>query len=179
MELFGHVNGTGTTAFDGRTERTYLTAHLITGQSSGGGDSVWSESDGKATYDGTAVVKKNFVVNEGRDGGVHLANDGMNSDFFPVTRTASKLGTWGTVRVHATKDYDGLRIIGDTGQSRPFFRVVDSTGVEKFKIDNTGAVTSNSKALALTEEVDKKLAIKDKIIEKLEARLTKLEKRVK
>ena len=55
----------------------------------------------------------------------------------------------------------------------------DSTGVEKFKVDNTGAVTSNSKSLALTEDVDKKLAIKDKLIEKLSARLDKLEKKLK
>ena len=110
---------------------------------------------------------------------MHLDTDGINNDFLPVSRTASKLGTWGTVRVHTTKDHEGLRIIGDTGQSKAFFRVVDSTGVEKFKVDNTGAVTSNSKSLALTEEVDTKLAIKDKLIEKLSDRLDKLEKKLK
>jgi len=44
---------------------------------------------------------------------------------------------------------------------------------------STGRFFRSTAVMYSAEEVDKKLAIKDKIIEQLEARLTKLEKRIK
>ena len=46
-------------------------------------------------------------------------------------------------------------------------------------IGSDGQMFKSTTAMYSAEEVDKRLAIKDKIIEALEARLTKLEKRIK
>ena len=51
-------------------------------------------------------------------------------------------------------------------------------GAPNVHIAASGALYRGSTAYT-AEEVDKKLAVKDKLIEKLEARLTKLEARIK
>ena len=71
-------------------------------------------------------------------------------------------------------------ILNPSGQ----VRIVDLPSTTKsatanVHCDNVGNLYYSDTAYYSTEEVDKKLAIKDKLIEKLSARLDELEKRVK
>jgi hypothetical protein len=72
-----------------------------------------------------------------------------------------------------------MRIAPDGGIRFPQAVVVTSTGTPNMYIDSNGKIFKSTASTYSTEEVDKKLAIKDKLIEKLSERLDKLEKKLK
>ena len=226
LELWGIVT-TPTAVVDKRINNTFLSAHLITGQSSGGGDSVWTEVGNTVTYE------KNHTMSVGDTWRPHLAtnlndiqfgnydisyngielkskvtsgicftnNDTTREGMISYNHDTNHLGF--TVEGAEKFKIEDTRVTNKTGTFKNegmYQNHVDSTasrsalklynpngniGTIRTQASNVyfdGLVTTFSQVENLEStfaEVDKKLAIKDKIIEKLEARLTKLEARIK
>ena len=148
LELFGYVKTTGTAGIDSNDYRTYLSAVLVSGGSASG-DSIWTEEDGKAVYDGDGMK----VLVDG--------TEAMSIEGDPTIGKV-KIGTAAGLQiqnVQTTSDSSNIPncYIGDAGD------IVKQTNPTVYSI----------------EQVDKKLAIKDKLIEKLSERLDALEKKLK
>lgn len=74
-------------------------------------------------------------------GGVHLSDDGINVDIVSNGRTSGLNATWASLRIHPDAGYQGLRVVGDTGQTADCMSVVDSNGNPHFVINNNGYIT--------------------------------------
>ena len=88
----------------------------------------------------------------------------INSDVTTITSTEGKLA---------------FRIATNGHVRFPETVKLDPKGTPNVYIDSTGRIFKSSSTSYSTEEVDKKLAIKDKLIEKLEVRLKKIEDQLK
>ena len=235
-----HASGTNLPIKTG-SNTTYFTASLITGQSSGGGsasgDSIWTEVDGKAVYDGDIKVNGLTV---GKGGGNVLTNTafGVNAlanaedtnQNTAVGFSALSNITLGGSNTAIGVDAGKLLTVGDNNiiignDAQPSESVVNNEvtiGNREIKktrlmgivqlfgkgIEYTGAggsntigfkwrasggerliatidnvkdfpIASTTRLAEVEEAFDKKLAIKDKLIEKLSKRLDKLEARMK
>ena len=159
---------------------TYLSAVLVSGGSASG-DSIWTEEDGKAVYDGEVEAKKLTVYGSGD-------YNNANSVEFYNTSTGIKNyiqgnSSSGYLYVDLNKSADPAStafIIRSSGENIAQFHRTQS-GVIETKLYNK--VTLDGTPITTTDDVDtaidKKLAIKDKLIEKLSERLDKLEKKLK
>ena len=136
IELWGRVESTGTCAIHSGETRTHLSAVLVSGGSASG-DSIWTEEDGKAVYDGN---------------GMEVSVNGTE---------AMTINKNGRVTLNQTPS------LATTVQQGNVY------------MNETGALYLSTTSTYSAEEVDKKLAIKDKLIEKLSDRLDKLEKKLK
>ena len=117
-------------------------------------DSIWTEVDGKAVYDGDGMsvsVDGSEVLKIASDETLMTSYDGQ-----PAFRIASN----GSVRFPETVNFP-------------------LQGTANVYIDGNGRLHRATYTPYTTEEVDKKLAAKDKLIEKLSERLDSLEKKLK
>jgi hypothetical protein len=102
-----------------------------------------------------------FVLNNDASGNTGISTKG-NIIFNSNGSARMSLLSTGSMK------FDNASVWGTTASSGNLY--VDPT---------SGMVSRSTATLYSTEEVDKKLAIKDKLIEKMSARLDKLEKRMK
>ena len=86
----------------------------------------------------------------------------------------------GTLDFQTNTSTVALNLRGDGRVSMPAYYSLDtSPSPPNIFIASGGRLYKSTATTYTAEEVDTKLAVKDKIIEKLEARLTKLEARIK
>jgi hypothetical protein len=72
IELYASANSTSP-EITSDLRRTHLSAVLVSGGSASGGDSIWTEEDGKAVYDGVVKSTSHFNTNgDGTAGGIHF-----------------------------------------------------------------------------------------------------------
>jgi hypothetical protein len=102
------VKGTATPEDKDSLFRTSLSAHLITGQSTGGGsasgDSIWTEEDGKAVYDGDIEVNG---VTTGQGNNKNVKNTALG-----INALSKDVGT-GAVDAHGSNTAIGDRSMQD------------------------------------------------------------------
>ena len=84
LELFGQVTSTGTCGILSDSSVTYLSAVLVSG---GSGDSIWTEEDGVATYDGDVATTGTFTASGTINTGVSVNCSGVNLGGSSVTGT--------------------------------------------------------------------------------------------
>ena len=86
---------------------------------------------------------------------------------------------WGDIALH-TNGGDRLIIDNDGAVKMPsVYNGFNTSNAPNIYMSSDGMLHRSTSAFYSTEEVDKKLAVKDKLIEKLSVRLDKLEKKVK
>ena len=208
LELYGLVNSTGTCAFRSENDLTYLSAVLVSGGSASG-DSIWTEEDGKAVYDGNVEVNGNLqniketANNVGAESKLTSKKADKSSSVFSnlssaFYNSAGELPTYTQIRSTVTNSTKGseeaniyfygmqggtltekLKITGAGQLMTPRTYIDTTTDPANLNVRSDGLLRRSTATMYSTEEVDKKLAIKDKLIEKLSARLDALEKRVK
>jgi hypothetical protein len=145
---------------------------------SSGGDSIWTEESGKAVYDGDVIVgsKTNGT-------GKLQVSDGANYTFDVKSGSSGNViigGTSGTGLQLQSGGIVAMSIHKDGILNFPFATFPSGSNAGyTLKMNSGGNVYRDTTANYSAEEVDKKLAIKDKLIEKLSARLDKLEKKLK
>ena len=166
LELFGQVKSSGTCGIESASKDTFLSAVLVSG---GSGDSIWTEEDGDAVLeDGFVKVKRdgqeiNITPSYGGVGG----NSIIETDDNPIgLMSNSKLGL--TIQTNG-KVYMPSEAAWSTSAS---------ASPNIFVNPDTGELIKTTTTYYSTQDVDKMLAIKDKLIEKLSARLDSLEKKV-
>ena len=156
-----------------------------------GGDSVWEVTGGgNAKYDG-AVISTSYY--KSADDGLQLRDSAVSVsrvDNDLVLSTANterlKIGADGSIlmtdnsgnnlfKVNATSTHINTSVLKAPNHET----ISGSEYVPNMHITDSGYIRKTTATTYSAEEVDKKLAIKDKIIEKLSARLDALEKRVK
>ena len=161
----------------------------------GTGDSIWTEEDGRAVYDGVVKMTRNdntlwFNADTGNSGqkstieANELAleiktNSAKSITFSPNMTEAMQITDSGELYYKLRDGSTTFRLLED---GRVWFPKVKDTITENppnLFINSAGELIKSTATTYSTEEVDKKLAIKDKLIEKLSARLDELEKRVK
>jgi hypothetical protein len=166
IELYGSCDSTGTRSiFSGKT-RTYLSAVLVSGGSASG-DSIWTEEDGVAKYSGDVKAGSTYGT------GITIGQNG-NSIKYSKDNTLQ----------FNTNDTEAFILQSD---GRAIFpqtpKIYISPEKANLTMDSTGGLFLSSATTYSAEEtetaIDKKLAIKDKLIEKLSERLDKLEKKLK
>ena len=180
LELWGRVVSTGTCSIQSLSTVTFLSAVLVSGGSASG-DSIWTEEDGSVLY--SAEDRARILLSEtNSDRGVGVGSwnnkkylestgDGdfiisHNSD---SDRLVFKIGG-------GPKSKEAMTI----GDNNITMAVTETAGVPNMHINATsGRIFRSTTVMYSAEEVDKKLAIKDKLIEKLSDRLDKLEKKLK
>jgi hypothetical protein len=174
-----------------------------------GGDSIWSDVDGdavletdgkKLTIDAnvaelgakaritTDTNSLEFNVGSGglpdmivNDGFVKLQRDGQEINLNP------SYGDTGNAIIESNDPIGlmsgsklGLLVKTDGSIDMPqVYNGFNTSNGPNIYMSSDGKLHRSTSAFYSTEEVDKKLAIKDKLIEKLSARLDKLEKKVK
>ena len=190
IELYGRVDSTGTCAISSNGSYTFLSAVLVSG---GSGDSIWTEEDGVATYDGAINVNKDTTgtyatLTGSSDGGRGLAF--ISAD---VDQTSSGgivyPGASHTLNVQSGAGelkfaINGIERMSINGVGQINMALTETPAVPNMHINATSGNVFRSTAVMYSADetetaIDKKLATKDKIIEALEARLTKLEARNK
>ena len=131
-----------------------------------GGDSIWTDVDGDAVLeDGFVKIKRNdkeININpDYADTNTSVIESGYPLSLISNSKIGLTVNTDGSVDMPSV--YDGF----NTSNSANIYMSSD------------GKLHRSTTATYSTEEVDEKLAIKDKLIEKLSARLDALEKKVK
>jgi len=165
LELHCQVSSTGTCGIDSNAANTYLSAVLVSG---GSGDSIWTEEDGKAVYDGAVKMQDNTILTTSSSAQLSLRK-GSGGEEFIINNDAS-----GNVGISAPSN-----LTFNSNGNVNFSNLPETASVPNMHYSAGGYLYKSTAAFYSTEEVDEKLATKDKIIEALEARLTKLEKRIK
>ena len=180
LELMAYITvATGTGTVDNRITHTYLSAVLVSGGSASG-DSIWTESGNDVFFTNN---NNGLYINTAEPNSVNLIGyDGTTfSDIWlrggGTPNTGVGVMADGNINIRGTTTLnDNLTI--NTGE----LLVPDmSTTVQPSNvyIDGKGQFYKSTTAFYSADDVDKKLAIKDKLIEKLSARLDELEKKVK
>ena len=158
--------------------------------SEGGGSSLWTEADGVVEYDGGVAGEQFYIEQFSGDranyikkyadpdntiefssafGGFKFLTDGTNNEALILARDGKV--TIPTGNVDITKVVTAEKFVSTTGAT-----TADAPNVH---MTAGGSIIKSTTATYSAEEVDARLAIKDKLIEKLSARLDKLEKKVK
>jgi hypothetical protein len=158
--------------------------------SSGGGDSIWTEEDGKAVYDGNVGIGGTPADFNGTN--LHVKSDDVASVLAEANgRVTQILANEAAGCVVGARSNHGLQIITNdqtrmtiSREGSLFAPAVwnDTASVGETPnvcVGNDGKLFRSLTTTYSAEEVDKKLAIKDKLIEKLSDRLDKLEKKLK
>jgi hypothetical protein len=206
LELYGYLKSTGDCGVRGGIEMSHLSAVLVSGGSSSG-DSIWTDVDGKAVYDGEVNISLDEPDGSGATDALVIQNsadqsgDGSTIKFLcgksteagaqitAVGRTLNKAdlvfstgnADLMTLDVNGTVKFGTNMTIGNTG-------VISAQGINDTTtnalapnvcVDGLGVLRKSTVVTYSVEEVDKKLAVKDKLIEKLSDRLDKLEKKLK
>jgi hypothetical protein len=165
IELYASANSTSP-EITSDLRRTHLSAVLVSGGSASG-DSIWTEEDGVAKYSGDVKAGSTYGT------GITIGQNG-NSIKYSKDNTL-QFNTNDTEAVILQSD--GRAIFPQTP------KIYVSPEKANLTMDSTGGLFLSSATTYSAEEtetaIDKKLAIKDKLIEKLSARLDELEKRVK
>ena len=134
-----------------------------TGGASSGGDSIWTDVDGDAVLetDGKKLTIDANVAELGAK--ARITTDTPSLEF--------KVGSGGLPDM----------TIGGTGviSAQGIYDLTTNAVAPNVCVDGGGVLRRSTVATYSAEEVDARLAIKDKLIEKLSARLDALEKRVK
>lgn len=147
----------------------------IVGYNGAEANDLWLRSGGSPNSglgiktDGTIQFKNNTGIQFAKDGAENFGAINLNGS----GGTSSSLG-------FVCNDYEGFWLDGQGRFRSPSIR--DNTTVSPANIyinPDNGQIERSTSSLYTAEEVDKKLAIKDKLIEKLSARLDELEKKVK
>jgi len=202
IELYGKIFGNGTCEINKAPASTFLSAVLVSGGAKGEkgdtGDSIWTDVDGDAVLetDGKKLTIDANVAELGAKARITTDTNSLEfnvgsgslpemsiNDSGDVTATgkiiaSNNLGGYNVDLMGQGISYAGVTVGGGSG-NRIAFRwaspkivgVVDNSAVVPLVVD--------SELKAVEVEFDKKLAIKDKLIEKLSARLDKLEKKLK
>ena len=148
---------------------TFLSAVLVSGGSASG-DSIWTESGNDVFF---ANNDNGLYVNTEEPNSVNLV--GYNGTTFnDIWLRGGNTPNTG-VGVMA----DGSVKIPNAVNSTGTYSNVSTGGVPNMYIAPDGTFYRSTASFYSTEEVDKMLTIKDKLIEKLSARLDSLEKKVK
>jgi len=173
LELYGLVTCDGDTGgFFNAWSYTYLSAVLVSGGSASG-DSIWTEEDGNAVYDGSVVLNDDTSPN------VLFKSGGDEKGYIRTMMPFESLqlnGKGGMIL--SANSIEGLKLGADGTMFMP--NIPDTSGVAgNLRITGSGEIKRTLDSTYTAKEVDNKLAIKDKLIEKLSARLDALEKRVK
>ena len=173
LELYGLVTCDGDTGgFFNAWSYTYLSAVLVSGGSASG-DSIWTEEDGNAVYDGSVVLNDDTSPN------VLFKSGGDEKGYIRTMMPFESLqlnGKGGMIL--SANSIEGLKLGADGTMFMP--NIPDTSGVAgNLRITGSGEIKRTLDSTYTAKEVDNKLAIKDKLIEKLSARLDELEKRVK
>ena len=175
IELWGKIKYTAGGQVINGTTSVYLSAVLVSG---GSGDSIWTEEDGKAVYDGGIDIKSNIKFTERTGGNEFYVGPVASSGDFGIDNNS----TTGKIRF-VTNSTEVMAINSDGHVIMPKTPSVTLPDISRPNVHMGGDgkiyKTTESARTYTTEEVDNKLAIKDKLIEKLSARLDALEKRVK
>jgi hypothetical protein len=142
------------------------------------GDSMWTDVDGDAVLE---TDGKKLTID------ANVAELGAKARITTDTNSLElKVGSGSLPEMIINSD--GAVGMGDTALFQAngaikFSTLGDAAGVPNFHIGASGYVYRSTTTMYSAEEtetaIDKKLAIKDKLIEKLSARLDKLEKRIK
>jgi hypothetical protein len=153
---------------------TYLSAVLVSGGSSSGGDSIWTEEDGKAVYDGGVKVGDNAIqttsavaqlsLQKGAVGTEFTINNDVNGDVGISSKGNMIFNSNGSTRMSllatGSMKFNNVAVWGNTTKSGNLY--VDPAN---------GMVSRSTATMYSAEEVDKKLAVMQKIIDKLEKRI--------
>ena len=154
--------------------------------SGGSGDSIWSDVDGDAVLetDGKKLTIDANVAELGAKARITTDTNSLEfnvgSGSVPEMTIASDgaVVTTGKVTVGESLSVAGNGVF-QASMTAKDLPTVGPASTPNLHINANGAFYKTSWAGYSVEEVDKKLAIKDKLIEKLSARLDKLEKKVK
>jgi hypothetical protein len=128
-----------------------------------GGDSIWTQDGVIATHEG--------VVRADRNGNKINLNPDMSNG-------GTKAIIDSTLPMHFEVNGNEAMVIKSDGLVG-ILNIRDTVQTPNVYVDGGGDLYKSTTATYSAEEVDKKLAIKDKLIEKLSARLDDLEKKVK
>ena len=128
--------------------------------SSGATDALVIKNSADQSGDGSAI---RFLCGQSKDYGAQIT---------AIGRAYNKADL-----VFTTGDTDAMVIKSDGLVG--ILNIRDTVQTPNVYVDGGGDLYKSTTATYSAEEVDKKLAIKDKLIEKLSARLDKLEKKVK
>jgi len=156
----------------------------------GTGDSVWTEEDGKAKYDGDIEVN-GVTVGTGEvelQGNLFTFGDKVVHQNLPTTATESNLYLEpsdgrlyrSTYSIDQAPEVTLQGNLVTYGERVAHLNLPTTTTPSNIYLEPTnGRLYRSTTTSYSAEEVDNKLAIKDKLIEKLSARLDELEKKVK
>jgi len=172
------------------------TETISVGGGTGGGDSIWSDVDGDAVLE-TDGKKLTIDANVAELGAKARISTDTNSLEFNVGSgslpemtitsdggvevnnvTVGKIKSPGDISFHSNDE--NIMTIASGRLILPTTPGLYNTPMKpNMFIDDTGVVIKSVAIMYSAEEVDKKLTIKDKLIEKLSARLDELEKKLK
>jgi len=203
LELYAYLEvASGTARVESSPISTFLSAVLVSGGSASG-DSIWTEVDGEAVYDGDIEVNG---ITVGRGSGAVATNTSVGVNSLNSNTNGAGNTALGYDAGTALTSGSNCTIIGRGAQaSSPIINNEVTIGnddvtltrlrgkllmtgnsiwqttanVPNMYVHSSGEVMKSSATFYSAEEVDGKLAIKDTLIEKLSARLDELEKKVK
>jgi hypothetical protein len=176
IELYGSCDSTGTRSiFSGKT-RTYLSAVLVSGGSASGGDSIWKQNGTNVSLkdDSVQFIDKGTFTKQ-----VIFSPDGSQNLKTEVLDNGKNLIASSNAINFEANGNQGMRISSDGLVYVPKSYDTTANASPNVVFNAEGKLMRSTVTSYSAEEVDKKLAIKDKLIEKLSARLDKLEKKLK
>ena len=147
---------------------TFLSAVLVSGGSASG-DSIWTEEDGNAFFDGKVVSK---------GGSMHVLEPSVSGILLRQLGGVNRIDSYDdpiTTEHPLHLKADGFKFEGKGG---PELMTIASDG----RVDIIGSLYVNGSPISLDvmiTDLEKDVKLKDKLIEKLEARLDALEKKLK
>ena len=191
LELYGRVVTTGTSAIESDANlygfglSTYLSAVLVSG-SSASGDSVWAEEDGTATYDGDVeIASTSSIANGDWSGGTDFLKlkAKLGSSFSEPSIAFQEEGANVGGKISTKNVGMGAMSIVFANRAAD---ALDSPLKARMEIKANGRVDifeslyvngAPKSVDSMLVDLEKDVKLKDKLIEKLSARLDELEKR--